>query len=36
MIFGAFCVDKVYNMLLRSIMIFGAYCEGKVRNKLPW
>ena len=36
MIFGAYCVDKVHNMLLRCIMIIGAYCVGKVHNMLPW
>ena len=38
MIFGAYCVGYVHNMLcyLYSIMISGAYCEGKVHNMLPW
>ena len=36
MIIGAYCVCKVHNMLLSSIMIFGAYCVGKVDNMLPW
>ena len=27
MIFGAYCVGKVHNMLPRSIMINGAYCK---------
>ena len=31
MIFGAYCVGKVHNMLSSSIMIFGAYCVGKVQ-----
>ena len=35
MIFGAYCVGKVHNMLLSSIMIFRAYCVGKVHNMLP-
>ena len=35
MIFGAYCVVKIHNMLLSSIMIFGAYCVGKVHNMLP-
>ena len=35
MIFGAYCVGKVHNMLPHSIMIFGAYCEDEVHNVLP-
>ena len=35
MIFGAYCVGKIHNMLFSSIMIFGAYCVGKVHNMLP-
>ena len=35
MIFGAYCVGKVHNMHLGSIMIMGAYCVGKVHNMLP-
>ena len=34
MIFGAYCVDKVHNMLPSSFMIMGAYCVGKVHNML--
>ena len=31
MIFGAYCVDKVHNLLPRFFfMIMGAYCVGKV------
>ena len=36
MIFGAYCVGKVHNMLHGSIMKLGAYCVGKVDNMLPW
>ena len=36
MIFGAYCVDKVHNMLPRFFMIMGAYCVGNVHNILPW
>ena len=35
MIFGAYCVGKVDNMLPCGIMIMGAYCVGKVHNMLP-
>ena len=35
MIFGVYCVGKVHNMLLGSIMIIGAYFVGKVHNILP-
>ena len=35
MIFGAYCVGKVDNMLPWWIMIMGAYCVGKVHNMLP-
>ena len=35
MIFGAYCVDKVHNMLPSFFMIMGAYCVGKVHNMLP-
>ena len=35
MIFGAYCVGKVRNMLLGGIMIIGAYCVCKVHNMLP-
>ena len=31
MIIGAYCVGKVQNMYLSSIMIFGVYCVGKVQ-----
>ena len=35
MIFGAYCVDKVHNMLPSFFMIMGgAYCVGKVHNML--
>ena len=40
MIFGAYCVGKVQNMLPRFypfkniFMIMGAYCVGKVHNML--
>ena len=36
MIFGAYCVGKVHNILPRCILILGAYCVGKVLNMLPW
>ena len=36
MIFGAYCVGKVQNMQLGSIMIMVAYCVGKVHNMIPW
>ena len=36
MIFGAYCVGKVHNMLPRYyFIIIGAYCVGKVHNMLP-
>ena len=35
MIFGAYCVGKVHNMNLSTIIIIGAYCVGKVHNMLP-
>ena len=35
MIFRAYCVVKVHNMLPCGIMIMGAYCVGKVHNMLP-
>ena len=36
MIFGAYCVGKVYTICyLGGIMIMGAYCVGKVHNMLP-
>ena len=35
MIFGAYCVGKVNNIISGSIMIIGAYCVGKVHNMLP-
>ena len=35
MIFGAYFVGKLHNMLLGGIMIMGAYCVGKVHNMLP-
>ena len=35
MIFGAYCVDKVHNMLPRFFIIMGAYFLGKVHNMLP-
>ena len=34
MIFEAYCVDKVHNMLPRLFMIMGAYCVGKVHDML--
>ena len=34
MIFGAYYVDKVHNMLPSFFMIMGAYCVGKVHNML--
>ena len=34
MIFRAYCVGKVPNMLPRFIMIIRAYCVGKVHNML--
>ena len=36
MIIGAYCVGKVQNMQLSSIMKMGAYCVGKVHNMIPW
>ena len=36
MIIGAYCVGKVHNMLLGSILVMGAYCVGKVHKMLPW
>ena len=36
MIFEAYCVSKVHNMLRSSIMINGAYCVGNAHNMLPW
>ena len=36
MIFGAYCVGKVHNMLSSTIIIFGLYCVGRVQNMLPW
>ena len=36
MIFGAYCVGKVHNMLPSSIMIFGAYCVVNAHNMLSW
>ena len=35
MIFEAYCVGKVHNMLPSSIMINGAYCVFKSHNMLP-
>ena len=35
MIFGAYCVGTVHNVLPWRIMIMGAYCVGKVHNMLP-
>ena len=35
MIFGAYCVGKVHNMLPRWYDDMGAYCVGKVHNMLP-
>ena len=35
MIMGAYCVGKVHNMYLSSIMIFGAHCVGKAHNMIP-
>ena len=37
MIFGAYCVGKVHNMLptCRIIMIIIAYCVFKLHNMLP-
>ena len=36
MIFGAYCVGKVHNMLPRFFfMITGAYFVGKVHNMIP-
>ena len=34
LIFGAYCVGKVHNMLPSFFMIMGAYCVGKVHNML--
>ena len=36
MIFVAYSVGKVHNMLPSSIMKNGAYCVGNAHNKLPW
>ena len=36
MIFGAYCVGKVHNMLPQYyFIIIGAYFVGKVHNMLP-
>ena len=35
MIFEAYCVGKVHNMLPLWYLIMGAYCVGKVHNMLP-
>ena len=35
MIIGAYCVDKVHNMLPWSLYDIGAYCVGKVHDMLP-
>ena len=35
-IFEAYCVGKVHNMLPSSIMINGAYYEVNAHNMLPW
>ena len=32
MIFGAYCVVKVHNMLPRFIKIMGAYCVERSHN----
>ena len=37
MIFGAYCVGKVHNMLPQYYsFIVGAYCVGRVHNMLLW
>ena len=36
MIFEAYCVGKVHNILPNSIMINGAYCVVNAHNMLPW
>ena len=36
MIFGAYCVGKIHNMLPCWYYDNGAYCVGKVHNMLPW
>ena len=36
MLFGAYCVGMVHNMLPSSIMINGAYCVDNAHNMLPW
>ena len=36
MIFEAYCIGKVHNMLPRSIMINGAYCVVNATYILPW
>ena len=36
MIFEAYCVGKLHNMLPSSIMINGAYCVVNVHKMLPW
>ena len=36
MIFGAYCVAKVHNMLSSIIIIIGVYCVGRVQIMLPW
>ena len=35
MIFEAYCLDKVHNMLPSSIMINGPYCVVNAHNMLP-
>ena len=36
MIFGAYRVGKIHNMLPWWYYDNGAYCVGKVHNMLPW
>ena len=36
MIFEAYCVGKVHNMLPSSIILDGAYCVVNAHNMLPW
>ena len=36
MIFGAYCVGKVHNMLPYKYYVSGAYCVVNAHNMLPW
>ena len=36
MIMGVYCVGRVHNSYIGSILVMGAYCIGYVYNILPW